>query len=117
MRRLMLLTMALLCAGGVAWAAPESNNALATDAVGGTVTFTAFKHSVAFTNDGANDISVQCYAGSDTIAVHVHAASGSRTIKPSETWVVEWSAHEGGIGYTGFSWDGTGASTLRWFAK
>jgi hypothetical protein len=97
--------------------ARESNNALATDAVGGTVTFAGFKHSVAFVNDGANDVSVQMYAGGDTIAIHVHAATGSRTIKPSEHFAVEWEAHEGGIGYTGFSWRGAAASTLRWYAK
>jgi hypothetical protein len=97
--------------------ARESNNALATDAVGGTVTFAGFKHSVAFVNDGANDVSVQCYAGDTAIAIHVHAATGSRTIKPTEMWTEEWAAYEGGIGYTGFSWRGAAASTLRWFAK
>jgi type 1 fimbria pilin len=120
LRRLAALLAALALAGGMAYAAAESNNALAVDANGGTVTFNGAKRSILFRNIGAQDVSIQVYDGTQTIAIHVHAATGSYTLPAGEPYGVGWDGgQDGGIGYIGFSWRCAAgqASTLKWIAK
>jgi hypothetical protein len=113
--------LALALAGaGMLYAAAESNNSLAVTDAGGTVTFTGAKRSILFRNLGAQDVSVQVYDGTQTIAVHVHAATGSYTIPAGEPYGYEWDGgQDGGIGYIGFSWDCAAgqSTTLKWIAK
>jgi hypothetical protein len=120
--RIAALLAALALAGApLAHAAAESNNALAVDANGGTVTFqSGAKRSILFRNLGAQDVSIQVYDGTQTIAVHVHAATGSYTLPAGEPYGVGWDGgQDGGIGYIGFSWRCAAgqSTTLKWIAK
>jgi hypothetical protein len=114
--------LALALAGaGLAWAAAESNNTgIAADATGGTVTFTGAKHEVLFRNTGAQDVSVRVYSGTETVAIHTHAASGSWVIPAGELFNWPFDAgHDGGIGLIGFSHRCAAgqSTTLKWIAK
>ena len=119
-RRTLALALVALALAGMAGAAAQSDNAIAADATGATVTFTTAKKSIFFRNDGAQSVSVKTYAGSDTIAIHTNAASGSVVIKAGEGLTIGWDAQQdGGIGFTGFSHRCAAAesTTLRYYAK
>ena len=120
MKRALTLALALLLAIAIPAETDESNNALSVDSTGVAVTFSTAQRSLFVKNDGAQDVSVRAYDGTETVAIHTHAASGSITIKPSEWATIPWNGgQDTGIGFIGASFRCAAAqsTTVRWFAK
>lgn len=106
--------VALLCLPGlpvpmaeqaapVVWAAPYSDNALASSDASATVTFASARSSMTVVNDGANPVYVRAWSGAETPAAVTTATAGIVKINAGESVKIDWTSGMGGIGLIAYS--------------
>ncbi len=123
MKRLAILLLVL--APALLWASDESNNAVSASQTSAVAYFAAPHGSVAFTNDGANEVYVKVWKDGDPVvsgwsATITTATNGARRVDPGETWILSWDQPwEAGRGYVAYSYicDTGESTTFRVFAK